>query len=119
MFEITHTLDDFTLTKVTYHVYLRLFERDRFFGHLERVQRMRAVMSADEFPLIPTIEGIVQEIERDAGAPLETLSDTRLREYVELLEELSDARTPPSTPESIERAERNLEEIRREFGYAA
>ena len=119
MFEMTKTLDDVTLVKVTYHVHLRLFERDRFFGHAERVRRMHAILNADEFWLIPMIEGIVAEIERAAGAPLETLSDIQLRDYIRLLEEISDARTPPSSPEVVERAQRHLEEIRREFGYAA
>ncbi|HET7230693.1 MAG TPA: hypothetical protein VFJ16_11865 [Longimicrobium sp.] len=119
MFEMTMTLDDVTLVKVTYHVHLRLFERDRFFGHAERVRRMHAIMNADELWLIPTIEAIVGEIEQDAGAPLESLSDIQLRDYIRLLEDISDARTPPSTPEVIERAQRHLEEIRREFGYAA
>jgi hypothetical protein len=32
MFETTRTLDDLTLDNVLYHVYLRFFERDRFFG---------------------------------------------------------------------------------------
>jgi hypothetical protein len=119
MFEITRTLDDFTLTNVKYHVGLRIFERDRFFGHAERVQRMRAIMKPEELPLIPTIESIVREIEQDAGAALEQLSDPQLREYTRQLQAISDARKPPSSPETIERAKQFLEEIRREFGYAA
>lgn len=119
MFNITQTLDDFTLTTVKYHVYLRFFERDRFFGHAERVERMRAIMKPDELRLISTIESIVGEVEQDAGAPLETLSDAQLREYTRQLDAISDARRPPMTPEARARAERNLEAIRREFGYAA
>jgi hypothetical protein len=119
MFKITETLDRPTLTKVLYNVYLRFFERDRFWGHAERVERMHAIMSADELPLIPTIESIVDEIERHAGAPLESLSDAQLREYTRRLEEIADARKPPMSPEARARAERNLEAIRREFGYAA
>ena len=119
MFEITQSLDDFALTNVKYHVYLRFFERDRFFGHAERVERMHAIMKPEELQQIPTIESIVGEIEQDAGAPLETLSDAQLRKYIQQLNAISDARRPPMTPEAIERAERNLEELRREFGYAA
>lgn len=119
MFEITQSLDDFTLTNVKYHVYLRFFERDRFFGHAERVERMHAIMKPHELSHIATIEAIVGEVEQHAGAPLETLSDAQLREYTRQLDAISDARRPPMTPEAIERAERNLEAIRREFGYAA
>ena len=119
MFDITRRLDDFTLTNVKYHVGLRVFERDRFSGHAERVERMHAIMNPDELPLIPTIECIVGEIELDAGAPIERLSDIQLRKYTLRLDEIADARRPPPSPESIERAERLLEEIRREFGYAA
>ena len=119
MFETTRTLDDLTLDNVLYHVYLRFFERDRFFGHAVRVERMRAIMSPHEVPQIPTIEAIVGEVEQHAGAPLEKLSDIQLREYTRQLEEISDSRNPPMSPEAIERAERNLEAIRREFGYAA
>lgn len=52
MFETTRTLDDLTLDNVLYHVYLRFFERDRFLGHAERVERMRAIMSPYEVPQI-------------------------------------------------------------------
>jgi len=119
MFEATRALNNFDSTTVTYHVHLRLFERNRFFGHAERVQRMRAIMEANEIALIPTIEMMIGEIEQDAGAPLESLSDAQLMPYVRQLEEISRGRRRPATPETIERAERALEEIRREFGYAA
>lgn len=118
MFELTQTLDDFALRSVVYHVHLRAFERHRFPGHAERLRRMRGIMREDEFPLIPVIEQIVGEIEQDAGAALEKLSDTEIRDYTRQLGEIAKARRPPVSPEITARALRTLEEIRREFGYA-
>src|ERR1044071_21679 len=89
MFELTRTVDENTMNNVLYHVYLRFFERDRFFGHVERVERMHAIMNTDELRLIPTIESIVGEVEQHAGAPLETLSDAQLREYTRQFEAIS------------------------------
>lgn len=119
MFEITRTLDDRALNSVAYHVYLRFFERDRFFGHGERVERMRAIMEPHALPLIPEVETIVGEIEQDSGMPLESMTEEQLSVYVREIERITRDRRPPSTPETIARAERALEEIRREFGYAA
>jgi hypothetical protein len=119
MFEITQELDDSTLTSVMYHVQLRIFERDRFPGADERVERMRTVMMDSELHLVPTIESMVTEIEAHAGGPLEELTDECAGQYARQLGEISSARDRALPGYDPERGRRLLEEIRREYGYVA
>jgi hypothetical protein len=119
MFEITQQLDDSTLTSVMYHVQLRLYERDRFPGPAARVERMRTVMMENELHLVSTIESMVAEIEDDAGVPLEELTEERAGRYAWQLGEISSARDRARPGYDPERGRMLLEEIRREYGYAA
>lgn len=119
MFEITEYLDDRRLTSVMYHVQLRIYERDRFPGREARIERMRAVMMDSELELIPMVERIVAEIERDAGLPLELLPEPRATKYALQLGEVSSARVRSRPGYDPERGDRLLEEIRQQYGYAA
>ncbi|HYH81569.1 MAG TPA: hypothetical protein VEX86_17320 [Longimicrobium sp.] len=119
MFEITHELDDSALTSVMYHVQLRIYERDRFPGPVARAERMHTVMMESELPLAPTVEAMVAEIEAHAGVPLEALTEERAGQYARQLGEISSARVRARPGYNPERGRRLLEEIRREYGYAA
>jgi hypothetical protein len=113
MFDVLWRIDLATLTEVSYNVGLRILERDRFPAWREWLTlrpgdiRPAAVAPATE---------VLEEIERRAGKPLGEIWEEEMRPYELRMHEIARERRRREPGYDPERAERLLEELRRDYG---
>lgn len=113
MFGVLSRIDLDTLDEVSYHVGLRILERDRFPSWRDWL----AIRPGDIRPAAvrPATE-VLEEIERCAGKPLGEIGEEEMRPYQLRLYGITRQRRLRERSPDPARADRLLEELRRDYG---
>lgn len=113
MFDVLWRVDLATLSDVSYNVGLRIVERDRF----PAWRKWLTLRPGDIRPAaVPAATEVLEEIERRAGKPLGEIGEQEIEPYQLGMYEIARERRRREMGSDPERAERLLEELRRDYG---
>lgn len=122
MFEYLDTVDETTLTYVVYEAMLFLYERERHRGPGPRFPALRGDTPDPAGEITRLVHHVLTDIEEEERMPFTELPAKLYSKYIGILSKIADereaeARSPD--PEIEERAARFLDELRRDYPYAA
>lgn len=115
MFEYLEQLDDSTFNRVAYEASLLLYERERHRGPGPRFPALRGSGDDPTGDITRLVHRVLAEIEAAEGVPFTELAREPYARYMHVLDEMSSARVRSMPGYDPERAERLLEELRRDY----
>jgi hypothetical protein len=115
MFDFLDQLDDTTFNRVAYEASLLLYERERHRGLGPRFPALRGSEADLTGEITRLVHRVLAEIEAAQRVPFTELSREAYAGYMRVLDEMSSARVRSMPGYDPERAERLLEELRRDY----